>query len=256
MIFKRFAANLRAQNWFAIGIELGIVILGVFIGTLVANWNQERAAKAETRRMVAQLGPSLDTLEQYFISARKYYGVTRDYASVARAGWSGDPKISDSEFVIAAYQASQITGILTNGSAWASVLGADQIRRIDDNDLRIALSTLISADYSIIDVGAVDTPYRRNVRRLIPMDIQDSIRAKCGDIIPTGDAIFPSLPADCPVEIPPGRAAAAAATLRAHPDVLDDLQWHIAAQAALMGNFGPFEAATRVVRRRVGPTRN
>ena len=33
MIFKRFAANLRAQNWFAIGIELAIVIVGVFIGT-------------------------------------------------------------------------------------------------------------------------------------------------------------------------------------------------------------------------------
>ena len=42
MIFKRFAANLRAQNWFAIGVELGIVILGVFIGTLVANANQQR----------------------------------------------------------------------------------------------------------------------------------------------------------------------------------------------------------------------
>ena len=36
MIYKRFAANLRAQNWFAIAIELAIVVIGVFIGTWVA----------------------------------------------------------------------------------------------------------------------------------------------------------------------------------------------------------------------------
>ena len=28
MIYKRFAANLRAQNWLAIGIEFGIVVAG------------------------------------------------------------------------------------------------------------------------------------------------------------------------------------------------------------------------------------
>ena len=38
MIYKRVAARLRAQDWLAITIELGIVVLGVFIGTWVANW--------------------------------------------------------------------------------------------------------------------------------------------------------------------------------------------------------------------------
>ena len=32
MIYKRVAARLRAQDWAAITIELGIVIVGVFIG--------------------------------------------------------------------------------------------------------------------------------------------------------------------------------------------------------------------------------
>ena len=117
MIFKRFAANLRAQNWLAIAIELAIVVVGVFIGTLVANWNQQRLERSETRRMIVQLQPSLDYLEQYFESARRYYGTTRRYAEVARAGWAGNPAVSDRDFVIAAYQASQIVGVGTNGSA-------------------------------------------------------------------------------------------------------------------------------------------
>ena len=49
MIYKRFVANLRAQNWFAIGVELAIVVVGVFIGTWVANWNQARCRTARKR---------------------------------------------------------------------------------------------------------------------------------------------------------------------------------------------------------------
>ena len=58
MIFKRAAAQLRAQDWMAISIELVIVIVGVFIGIWVANWNQERVKKQETREMLVQLKPT------------------------------------------------------------------------------------------------------------------------------------------------------------------------------------------------------
>lgn len=252
MIYKRFAANLRAQNWFAIGIELAIVVLGVFIGTWVANWNAQRMDRVETRRMLVQLKPSIDLLQQYFESARRYYAVTRGYAAVAQAGWMRDPSVSDSDFVIAAYQASQIMGIGTNGSAWASVLGADRLRQIENVRLRTDLGTLMSSDYSIIDTPAVDTPYRRNVRRLIPIALQDRVRAQCGDQPPTDAALFVSLPARCPLSLPAAQAAAAARKLREHPEVLDDLQWHMAAQSALIGNFGPFEQATRNVRAQLG----
>lgn len=41
MIYRRAVAKLRAQDWFAIAIELAIVIVGVFIG----NWvNDQREA--------------------------------------------------------------------------------------------------------------------------------------------------------------------------------------------------------------------
>ena len=86
MILRRLH-NLRAHNWSAILLELGIVILGVFIGTWVANWNQERAAKAETRRMVEQLAPSLRQLGAFFVATRDYHAVTRAYADTAIAGW-------------------------------------------------------------------------------------------------------------------------------------------------------------------------
>jgi len=252
MILRRLSANLKAQNWTAIAIEFAIVVAGVFVGTWVANWNQERAAAAETRRMVAQLKPQLDTLASYFLVAREYYGITRAYSTTAIAGWRGDSKVSDRDFVIAAYQASQIITLGNNGSAWSTVLGADRLRDIGDPEMRTDLSFLMSADYSSIDLPALDTPYRHNVRRIIPVEIQDAIRARCGDQPNPTYPSFTKLPAKCDLQIAQADAAKAAGLLRSHPELLEDLQWHIAANAAFLNNIVPFELATRRIEQKIG----
>ena len=251
MIYKRFAANLRAQNWLAIGIEFGIVVAGVFVGTQVSNWNAQRLENREAQRMLAQLKPNLQSLTDYYDSAKIYYATTRRYAATALAGWRGDPAVSDSDFVIAAYQASQIIGIATNGSAWAIVLGADQLRRIDDQAIRSDLSFLLSADYTLLDVTSVNTPYRQNVRRWIPIELQDAIRSHCGDRRQPDKPAITFLPATCDFKIAPDMAAKTAAVLRAHPDLIQDVQWHMAAQAALLANIPAFEETTDDLQRRI-----
>ena len=63
MIFKRAVAKLSAQDWAAIAIEFAIVVAGVFVGTWVANWNQQRIEVEQTRHMLRnmkeELGPSM-----------------------------------------------------------------------------------------------------------------------------------------------------------------------------------------------------
>ncbi len=251
MIYRRVAARLRAQDWLAIMIELTIVVVGVFIGTQVSNWNAGRLEKHETERMIAQLAPNLQLLSEYYSAARTYYATTKHYADIALAGWRGDPKVSDRDFVIAAYQASQIVGIGTNSSTWATVLGSDQLRRIDDLEIRNDLSFLVSADYSTLDTAAVDTPYRQNVRRQIPSELQDVIRERCGDRQPKDGRLYIVLPPTCDLHIDPAEAAKAAAILRSHPALMEDLQWHIAAQAALLANMIGFEKITTDLQRRI-----
>ena len=251
MIYKRVAARLHAQDWLAITIEVGIVIVGVFIGTQVSNWNQERLEKRETQRMVAQLDPQLQTMSDYFSTARDYYATTRAYATTAVAGWRSDPKVSDKDFVIAAYQASQIYTLGTNSSTLSTILGADQLRNIDDRSMRADLSLLMSADYSQTDLPAVDTPYRQNVRRIIPIEIQDAIRERCGDQAAADNPLVFVLPAKCDLHISRPLATQAAARLRDHPDLMEDLQWHMAAIAAFLGNIGIYETAIRKVQQRV-----
>ena len=46
MILRRITKHVRDQNWFAVGIDFCIVVIGVFIGIQVANWNDARSQRA------------------------------------------------------------------------------------------------------------------------------------------------------------------------------------------------------------------
>ena len=46
MLLRRIIEHVKTENWFAIGIDFVIVVIGVFIGIQVANWNETRNDKA------------------------------------------------------------------------------------------------------------------------------------------------------------------------------------------------------------------
>jgi hypothetical protein len=252
MIYKRFAANLRAQNWFAIGIELGIVILGVFAGTWVANWNQERAQARAAEKMVQELRPGLTVFMDFFATAKPYYATTVRYSDTAFAGWRGDAKVSDRDFVIAAYQASQVYTLGLNAVTWAQVFGGNQLSQLKDAELRTDLANLMSLNFEMIDAPAVYTTYREQVRKVIPEDIQDGIRRECGDRFIPDRPSTQALPSTCGLQLPAERWRVGAAALRSRPQLTDELRWHRAAVAAFLSNMQLFELQTREVMARLG----
>lgn len=237
MILRRLTSGLKEQHWTTIFIELLIVIIGVFIGTQVSNWNQNRLDKAQTQRMLDQLRPELSAELEFFASADDYYRTTRRYADQALAGWTGG-QVNDNDFVIAAYQASQVTGIGINPDSWSLTFGGDQLRNIENPKVRRNLEIVLTADYGPVEFNAVATPYRQQVRRIIPIDVQDEIRETCGDRNLKGHygVYFVVLSARCPVQIEPGKAAAIAAALRAQPELVGELRWHLAAVATYLAN--------------------
>lgn len=238
MILRRLTENLRAQNWTAISIEFLIVVVGVFIGTQVANWNQARLETQATERMLLQLVPELQSQIEFFDNIVPYFTASRRYADQAFAGWQRSPTISDGQFVIAAYQASQITAIGINADSWSLTFGGDQLRNIEDSSIRRNLELVMTADYSPVGFQAVATPYREQVRRVIPIEIQDRIREECGDRNVKGEegAVYIVLPPSCSLMIEPAVATRTAAALRQRTDLVGELHWHLAAVATYRAN--------------------
>lgn len=55
MILRRLAQNLNEQNWTAISIEFVLLVLGVFLGIQVANWNEERKSQQREAEVIDRL---------------------------------------------------------------------------------------------------------------------------------------------------------------------------------------------------------
>ena len=244
MIFKRAIAKLRAQDWAAITIELLIVIIGVFIGIQAANWNSARLERRETARLLSELRPALHSFVDFFETAKPYYATTRRYANTAFGGWRRDPAVTDKQFVVAAYQASQIYVLGLNGSSWTAIFGSERLRSIDDADVRQGLASLMILNYQAIE-AELSSDYRKHVRQVIPEDVQDAIRAECSDQPVHGHPTNFELPTSCDPDLPPARFAFAAEALRSHLELVGELRWHRAAVAAFLADMGAVEALTR-----------
>jgi hypothetical protein len=248
MILHSVTEALRRQNWAAIAIELVIVVIGVFVGTQVSNWNQARVEKAATKRMLVQFVPELQAQIDFFDSARTYYATSRRYADEALAAWGGDRRISDERFVIAAYQASQIYGAGVNAENWTLTFGGEQVRNIEDAKVRRNLELVLTQDYSNVQLAAVATPYREQVRRAIPIHLQDMIRRQCGDR-QIKSTFFIELPATCSLRLAPHEAESTAAALRANVELPRELNWHLAAVAQYQENMAALEQPMRALHR-------
>jgi len=237
MIMRRVSAGLRRQDWMAIGIELLIVVVGVFAGTWVANWNEARVERENTIRLLDQFKSEIRYQVAQYEFLRTYMATTGNYAKVALAGWERRPQVSDNEFVISAYQASQVAGAAINTQNWASIFGSTQVKNIRDPVLRGRLIRLLSLDSSVIDYHQVQSDYRQHVRQVIPDDVQSAIRERCGDRFKADGSSAPFLPPTCDLVLPASRARATSAALRAHPSLVNDLNWHRSLVATILDQY-------------------
>lgn len=68
MLLRPLIANLRARDWGAVLIEIMILVVGVFLGLQVDNWNDARKATAEGRyytlRLRDELAESISRLDK------------------------------------------------------------------------------------------------------------------------------------------------------------------------------------------------
>ena len=66
MILRRLATSIRKQDWFAVVIETLIVVLGVFLGLQVNNWNEARQLDAEKAAAIERLHTETEAIVSYF----------------------------------------------------------------------------------------------------------------------------------------------------------------------------------------------
>jgi len=61
VLLRRITEHVRNQNWVAVLIDFFIVVVGVFIGLQVSNWNDTLGDRADEQRYLAELEKDLGT---------------------------------------------------------------------------------------------------------------------------------------------------------------------------------------------------
>lgn len=228
MILHRVIGHLRKQEWTLIAIDFLIVVLGVFIGMQVQDWNANRQARARAEVFAARLRADLRYEDWNYRYLSNYYQDVRVNAARAVDALTGDQPMSDEQFLISAYRASQY---LSNGrrrATYDELVSTGTIGLLADQMLRArAIAVFNDQLQNAIRDRSAASDYRKEFRRTTPARVQHALLENCGDrIVTPGDykAIVGSLDYPCTTGLPPERIATAAAALRANPALLPTLQ--------------------------------
>ncbi|MEO0368373.1 MAG: hypothetical protein AAF197_06245 [Pseudomonadota bacterium] len=73
MLLRRITQHLKAQNWFAVFLDFLIVVVGVFIGIQVANWNEERQLRVEEAKIFVRLSEDFARIKQDSLRSRDFH---------------------------------------------------------------------------------------------------------------------------------------------------------------------------------------
>lgn len=214
MILRRVISHVRNQEWTAIVIDFLIVVVGVFIGIEVSNWNESQDEIAHERLLLGELRIELaESIDQLRIQQRAF-------EQVARAGERSvaflDSKKGCGEdcwdVVVDFYHASQWQELLVSRSTY------DEMRRKGWPHNRAIVDALEAYhrqnDHN--NSGLHQPPeYRGLVRGLIPLAAHRPYWTTCYEL-KNGEERYIE---DCPEAVDPRISAAGVSAIAAHPDI-------------------------------------
>ncbi|MGA9423375.1 MAG: hypothetical protein WBW61_13525 [Rhodanobacteraceae bacterium] len=140
MITRRILSHLRQQHWTGVFIELVIVILGVFIGLQVQDWNDARTARAELDQQLISFRKQLEDNQAHFKNFRAELVGQLDDVNALRIAFRQDPPtISGKELNLRFLNVQRIKVFSPDLTALNELAETGGLRRIEDAKIRDAI---------------------------------------------------------------------------------------------------------------------
>lgn len=182
MILRRLSQSLKEQNWMAITIEFVLLVLGVFLGIQVSNWNAERETNKKAVEFTEKLVADLRAESWRYQFLLEYHRDIRDAAEKTANAISGKAPLSNEEFLVNAYRATQYKQGAARRSTYDELVSTGNIGLIKDEQLRnisVRAYSLSTID-NLVKEG-IESRYRELFRMTVPNDVQRTLGKACGD---------------------------------------------------------------------------
>lgn len=137
MLLRRLTEHVKGQNWTAVGLDFLIVVIGVFIGIQVSNWNaamgDERRAeelrgrlRADFELLTADLEQNAQRVDRFAKAGQEVYKILLD----------GDPPAEEARFHDLINAAGSSQPAAGGSPTYAEMLSTGDVRLLKDNELR------------------------------------------------------------------------------------------------------------------------
>jgi len=183
MILRRLTKHVKDQNWFAVGLDFVIVVAGVFLGIQIGNWNTDLALHHRAGKLEQQLETEMAAEALNYRFARSYYEEVQANGEVVLGDAEGTRALSDEEYLIKAFRATQYTAANTVHYAFDEIVAAGAADLIKNRDLWVdAVGVYNTVWFEVAAQESRASAYRRLFRENVPLDVQRDARLRCGDI--------------------------------------------------------------------------
>jgi hypothetical protein len=233
MLLRRVAEHMRRQEWTAIAIDFVIVVVGVFIGIQVSNWNEARVNDARATGYLERIQNDLEADLSNYRDRIGFWAAVSDYghAGLAYADAGRADDMTQWDLLLAYFQASQVAEFVTTGTTYEELKSAGELGLITNIDLRNALGTYYT---NAGNPALSERPaYRENVRGIIPLDLQLYVWANC---YATNEQAKQEL-RDCASPVSEERAAEIVNAIRGDKSLMSELRYWMSTMhvASLIG---------------------
>jgi hypothetical protein len=243
MLLRSVIKHVNTQNWFAVGLDFAIVVVGVFLGIQIGNWNEERVFEIREQTLLVELRAEISEGIELATIWQKYLAEISNAGATSIAFINSDQPCSDDcwDRIIDFFHASQFISVDLDRSV------LDELQRVGLPSSR-AIESAITAYYSqgvgVAEVLNERPAYRTLIRELIPHTMLDTLWAGCHDV----DHGVESLSRDCATEHSSEELRAIVEVIRANPRVRPTLN-HWTSMTNTMGPYmyGAIEAGREAI---------
>jgi len=241
VILRSITRHVRDQNWFAVGLDFFIVIVGVFIGIQVANWNDAQRERTRAEEYSERLRIDLRAELEYSEALIDYYTATLAAGEVAYAGLTEATEYTDAFILVNAYRASQFNFYERRRSTFDEIVNAGMLNLIADSELReTAILIYLTQIFDVVQDEGQSSRFRELFRMTVEPALQRQLGQQCGDRLiqaRNGAAGLLTLDYPCQLEADPAEVTAAVAALREDESVIRALRLRNVQVAGRIGDL-------------------
>ena len=250
MVIRRIREHAADANWFAVGIDILIVVIGVFLGMQASNWNEARVERQQGESYRARLIEDLRANESDLGQRREYYLQVRRHALAALDVFEQPSKPTGEQFLIDAFQATQIVPRTLSRFTYDEMIAAGGMDHLGDASLRTRVKNYYAGMATAETTLRSTPPYREHLRRVMPYTAQQRARTKCRETLgtsPSGEQRN-ILPRSCRLDLDPASVAGAIAEVRSSPGMKGGMTRHLIDLDLKLDLFRLLEGRARTLR--------